>query len=160
MIIELCKKKNISLAELARCIGQSPQNFNKKLKHGAVKVEEMISIIESIAQAENQSRSDNIKCVIKPRAASGTLKLYDRKYYGYKHYKSRRLIINEGTVKNVKLIFDLYLGSQSVIEIISELEKRKIFSPTGKEKWCKRTIYVMLSNKTGDVHLLKSGKII
>ena len=41
-----------------------------------------------------------------------------------------------------------------------ELVKRKILSPTGKEKWCKRTIDVMLSNEkyTGDVRLLKSGK--
>lgn len=35
----------------------------------------------------------------------------------------------------------------SVIGIIKELEKRNIFSPTGKEKWCKRTIHVMLSNE-------------
>lgn len=44
--------------------------------------------------------------------------------------------------------------------IIKELEKRKIPSPTGKEKWCKRTIDVMLSNEkyTGDVRLLKTGK--
>lgn len=44
--------------------------------------------------------------------------------------------------------------------IIKELEKRKISSPTGKEKWCKRTIDVMLSNETytGDVRLLKTGK--
>lgn len=58
------------------------------------------------------------------------------------------------------MIFDLYLGGQSVLGIIKELEKRKILSPTGKEKWCKRTIDVMLSNEkyTGDVKLLKSGK--
>ena len=44
--------------------------------------------------------------------------------------------------------------------IIKELEKQKIPSPTGKEKWCKRTIDVMLSNEkyTGDVRLLKTGK--
>lgn len=43
--------------------------------------------------------------------------------------------------------------------IIKELERRRIPSPTGKEKWCKRTIDVMLSNEkyTGDVKLLKSG---
>lgn len=54
----------------------------------------------------------------------------------------------------------LYLSGQSVIGIIKELEKRRIFSPTGKEKWCKRTIDVMLSNEkyTGDVRFLKSGK--
>lgn len=30
MIRELCEKQNISLAELCRRIGQTPQNFNKK----------------------------------------------------------------------------------------------------------------------------------
>lgn len=54
----------------------------------------------------------------------------------------------------------MYLSGQSVIGIIKELEKRRILSPTGKEKWCKRTIDVMLSNEkyTGDVRLLKTGK--
>lgn len=46
MIRELCEKKNISLAELARRIGQSPQNFNKKLKRGTVYSKEMIMIAE------------------------------------------------------------------------------------------------------------------
>ncbi|WP_195267264.1 recombinase family protein [Eubacterium sp. 1001713B170207_170306_E7] len=69
-----------------------------------------------------------------------------------------RLIIDEETAKNVKLIFDLYLSGQSIIGIIKELERRKILSPTGK-KWCKRTIDVMLSNEkyTCDVKLLKYG---
>lgn len=120
----------------------------------------MISIIESLAQAENESRSENIKWGIKQRAALGTSKLYDRKCYGYKHDKDGKLIVDEEKAPNVKLIFDLYIRGQSVIGIIKELEKRNIFSPTRKEKWCKRTIDVMLSNEkyTGDVRLLKSGK--
>ena len=62
----------------------------------------MLAVIESIAQAENESRSENIRWGIKQRAAQGT----------------------------------------------------------SKEKWCKRTIDVMLSNEkyTGDVELLKSSK--
>ncbi|EOS70985.1 hypothetical protein C818_00993 [Lachnospiraceae bacterium MD308] len=44
MIRELCEKKNISLAELARRIEQSPQNLNKKLKRGTVSFEEMMEI--------------------------------------------------------------------------------------------------------------------
>lgn len=48
MIRELCEKKNISLAELARCIGQSPQNFNKKLKRGTVSFDEMMDIAEAL----------------------------------------------------------------------------------------------------------------
>ena len=48
MIRELCEKKNISLAELARRIGQSPQNFNKKLKRGTVSFEEMMEIAKAL----------------------------------------------------------------------------------------------------------------
>ncbi|WP_276627746.1 recombinase family protein [Sharpea azabuensis] len=107
----------------------------------------MISIIESIAQAENEERSDNIRWGIKQRAAQGTSKLYDRKCYGYKHDKDGKLVIDEQKAENIKLIFDLYLSGQSVIGIIKELEKRRILSPTRKEKWCKRTIDVMLSNE-------------
>lgn len=115
----------------------------------------MIALIESMAQAENY-----IKMGIKYRAAIGTSKLYDRKCYGYKHDEKGKLIIDEETASNVKLIFDLYLGGKSVLGIIKELERRKIPLPTGKEKWCKRTIDVMLSNEkyTGDVQLLKSGE--
>ncbi len=120
----------------------------------------MVAVMESIAQAENESRSENIKMGIKYRAAAGTSKLYDRKCYGYKHDENGHLVIDEEKAKNVKLIFDLYLSGQSVVGIIKELEKRKILSPTGKAKWCKRTIDVMLSNEkyTGNVELLKSSK--
>lgn len=120
----------------------------------------MISVIETLAQAENESRSENIKWGIKQRAAAGTSKLYDRKCYGYEHDEDGHLVIDEEKSKNVKLIFDLYLSGQSVIGIIKELEKRKILSPTGKIKWCKRTNDVMLSNKKymGDVELLKSSE--
>ena len=120
----------------------------------------MVAVMESIAQAENVSRSENIRWGIKQRASQGTSKLYDRKCYGYKHDEEGHLVIDEEKAKNVKLIFDLYLNGQSVVGIIKELEKQKILSPTGKEKWCKRTIDVMLSNEkyTGDVRLLKSGK--
>lgn len=44
MIRQLCERMNISLAELCRRIGQTPQNFNKKLKRGTVSFEEMMSI--------------------------------------------------------------------------------------------------------------------
>ncbi len=120
----------------------------------------MISIIEAIAQAENESRSDNIKWGIKQRAAQGTSKLYNRKCYGYKNDVDGSLIIDIEEAKNVQLIFDLYLQGKSIIGIVEELEKLKVKSPTGKDKWSKRTIDVMLSNEKyiGTVRLLNSGK--
>ncbi len=48
MIRQLCEKKNMSLAELCRCIGQTPQNFNKKLMRNTVSVEEMKAIADAL----------------------------------------------------------------------------------------------------------------
>ncbi|HEM3654902.1 TPA: recombinase family protein [Streptococcus suis] len=120
----------------------------------------MISIIESIAQAENESRSENIKWGIKQRAAQGTSKLYNRKCYGYVHNKEGNLIIKDDEAKNVTKIFEMYLHGKSVIGIVIELEHLGVKSPTGKDKWSKRTIDVMLSNEkyTGSVRLLDNGK--
>jgi len=120
----------------------------------------MISIIEAVAQAENESRSDNIKWGIKQRAAQGTSKLYNRKCYGYINDAEGKLVIDEKEAKNVHMIFNLYLQGRSVLGIAKELERLGIKSPTGKATWSKRTIDVMLSNEkyTGDVHLLDNGK--
>ena len=41
----LCQKNNISLSELARRIGQTPQNFNKKLLRNTVSDEELTEIL-------------------------------------------------------------------------------------------------------------------
>ena len=55
MIRELCEKQNISLAELCRRIGQTPQNFNKKLKRGTVSFEEMMVIAEAVGVRYEQA---------------------------------------------------------------------------------------------------------
>ncbi len=116
----------------------------------------MISIIKSIVQAKNESRSDNIRWGIKQRASQGTSKLDNRKCYGYVNANDGSLIIEESEAKNVRLIFNMYLQGKSVIGIVSELERLGIKSHIGKGKWCKRTIDVMLSNEkyTGNVRLL------
>ena len=43
----------------------------------------MISVMESFAQAENESRSENIRIGLAMKAANGTSGLYKRKLYGY-----------------------------------------------------------------------------
>ncbi|MDD3415946.1 MAG: recombinase family protein [Lachnospiraceae bacterium] len=63
----------------------------------------MISIIEALAQAENESRSENIKWGIKQRAANGSSKLYDRKCYGYTRDSNGSLIIDDIEAKNVQI---------------------------------------------------------
>lgn len=120
----------------------------------------MISIIESLSQAKNESRSDNIKWGIRQRAAQGISKLYDRKCYGYDHEEDGKLIINEEQATVVRKIFNWYLGGLSINGIIKELEAQTIKSPTGKDKWNKCSLEVMLSNEKykGAVRLFDDKK--
>ena len=55
MVRELCEKMNISLAELCRRIGQTPQNFNKKLKRGTISFDEMAEIAEAVGVEYGQA---------------------------------------------------------------------------------------------------------
>lgn len=55
MIKELCSKKNISVSELSRRIGQTPQNFSKKLKRDTVTLDELIQIADVMGVIFEQS---------------------------------------------------------------------------------------------------------
>ena len=46
MMKELCEQINISVSELARRIGQTPQNFNKKLQRETVTLDELKAIAD------------------------------------------------------------------------------------------------------------------
>ena len=107
----------------------------------------LISTIEACTQAENETRSANIKWGIKQRASNGSLGFYRRKCYGYVKDKNGDLVINEEQAAIVRLIFDLYLGGKSILGIVKELKKRNINSPTGKDNWPKRSVEEMLSNE-------------
>lgn len=107
----------------------------------------LISTIEACTQAENETRSANIKQGIKQRASNSSLGFYRRKCYGYDKDENGDLVINEKQAEVVKLIFDLYLSGKSILGIIKELKDRSIKSPTRKDKWPKRSVEEMLSNE-------------
>ena len=48
MIKELCEQMNISVSELARRIGQTPQNFNKKLQREIITLDELKVIADML----------------------------------------------------------------------------------------------------------------
>ena len=48
MIKQLCELMNISVGELARRIGQTPQNFSKKLKRETVTLDELKAIANAL----------------------------------------------------------------------------------------------------------------
>ena len=55
MIKQLCEQLNISIAELARRIGQTPQNFSKKLKRETVTLDELKAIADVLGVSFKQS---------------------------------------------------------------------------------------------------------
>ena len=109
--------------------------------------EMLISVMESFAQAENESRSDNIRMGLSMRAANGTSGLYKKRLYGYKKDVNGELIIDKEQAKVVRNIFRWYLDGASVLGIIKKLAEAGIPSPSGKEKWNKRAIETMLVNE-------------
>ncbi|EJX08601.1 resolvase [gut metagenome] len=118
----------------------------------------LISIIAGLAQADNESRRENILWGIHRKLENGTSSIYSRPCYGYRKNDHGELVIAEDQARVVQLIFDLYLDGYSVLGIIRELEKRHIPSPSGKVKWPKRSIDTMLSNEKycGNVLVVKS----
>ncbi len=53
MIRQLCEQMNISVSELARRLGQSPQAFGKKLKRETINLEELKTMADAMeAQPE------------------------------------------------------------------------------------------------------------
>ena len=55
LVKKLCKEKGISVAELARRIGQTPQNFNKKLQRETVSTDELMAIANELGVEFEQS---------------------------------------------------------------------------------------------------------
>ena len=55
MIKELCEQMNISVSKLARRIGQTPQNFNKKLQRETVTLDELKAIADVLGVKFEQS---------------------------------------------------------------------------------------------------------
>lgn len=49
MVRKLCEKENISISELARRIGYTPQNLNKKLQRDTLTSDELTTIAEAVS---------------------------------------------------------------------------------------------------------------
>lgn len=105
------------------------------------------SVYAAIAQSERESNHDNLAISIQHKIKDGTSKLYSRPCYGYKLDRNGEFVIVQEEAEVVKLVFNLYLDGLSILGIMRELEQRGITSPSGKAKWCRRSIDLMLENE-------------
>ena len=107
----------------------------------------IVSILSAYAEAENDNRRQNQYWSIVKRLKDGSSTLYNRSCYGYTKNDFGELVISPKEASVVQDIFQLYLSGFSIIGIQKELERRGVPSPSGKDKWCKRTLDTMLSNE-------------
>lgn len=107
----------------------------------------LISIMESLAQDENETRSRNIRMGLYNRAASGKSGNYRKRAYGYVKGEDGELVIEATQAQVVRNIFRWYIDGASILKIINKLAEKGIPSPTGKDKWSKKTIENILSNR-------------
>lgn len=105
------------------------------------------SVYAAVAQSDRESNHDNLAISIQHKIKDGTSKLYSRPCYGYKLDRNGEFVIVQEEAEVVKLVFNLYLDGLSILGIMRELEQRGITSPSGKAKWCRRSIDLMLENE-------------
>lgn len=55
LVEKLCEEQNISISELARRVGQSRQNFSKKLKRDTLTIDELKAIADALGVTFEQS---------------------------------------------------------------------------------------------------------
>ena len=106
-----------------------------------------ITLFSGIAQEENRSLSENIKWGIRKKIEDGSSPIYDRPCYGYRVDENGEFTIVPEEATVVSRIFAMYLSGMSILKIKAVLEADGILSPTGKDRWSKRTIDMILLNK-------------
>lgn len=134
-----------ALREIKSC-GVSVFFDQENIDTGRDDSELVFTILSAFAEADNKSRSENIKWGQKKRLLEGTSELYFRKCYGYEKTKDGQLEVIPSEASNVQRIYELYLSGYSILKIQRQLEKEMILSPTKKSTWSKKSIENILTN--------------
>lgn len=107
----------------------------------------VIDLYAAFAQAESQTRSENIKFGIQSRMRNGKTILNHRQFLGYTKGQDGVLQIVPEEAEIVRKIFELYIQGNGVRKIKKYLESHSIKTVTGKTEWSTSTIDRMLSNE-------------
>ena len=109
--------------------------------------ESLLAIFSSLAQAESESMSENIKMGREFKYKNGECCYNMGKVFGFNQDRDGIVTINEEQAVVVKHMYEGYLNGMSIGGIIKDLQERKIPSPTGKEKWSPGTVERILSSE-------------
>lgn len=135
MIKQLCEQMSISIAELSRRIGQSPQNFNKKLKRETVALDELITIADALnikyeqaftlpdgtqIKTGNGSRIGGSMKDKKDFKFEGRAEKYDDEFEGKLSEKFYTLVVDNVVLEQGYRILDYGCGTGTILKRLSE----------------------------------------
>lgn len=111
----------------------------------------VLTILGSLAQAESESISRNIKWGKQQAMKSG--KVSFPRIYGYERGEDDKPKIIPEQAEVIGRIFNWYLSGTSVVDIVARLNEEHILTPTAKENWTDTAVRSILRNEKycGDV---------
>ena len=117
----------------------------------------VFALLSSLAQAESQSISENVKMGIRYRFQEGKHFVNCSRFLGYDKVNGQ-LVINPEQAATVRRIYSLFLNGHSVDMIASTLTREQVPTGAGKTTWYPTTVRYILSNEkyAGDLRLQKT----
>lgn len=86
----------------------------------------LISVAESFAQAENETRSMSIRMGLRNRALNGSSGNYRKRLYGYVKDDDGNLVVEPTQAQVVRDIFRWYIDGASILGIVKRLAEQQI----------------------------------
>lgn len=176
-MIRLCKKKKVDMI-ITKSISRFARNtldclkYTRLLKSLGVDVffEEQgihsmdsgagfyITIYGSIAQSESENISANVKFGKAQSAREGNATFHYKNFLGYRKGADGKPEIEPEGAETVKMIYDIFLGGDSLMKVAEKLDKAGRPTPSGRGKWSSSTVRSILSNEkyAGDVIINKT----
>ena len=138
-------KECLEVIRELKLLGVSVSFEKEHIDTATMSGEMLTSIFASMAQAESESISGNMRWSYQKRMESGTF-ITCKRPYGY-HLVDGKLHIYEPEAKIVRMIFDLYLAGRSSVEIADQINSIGIPARDGHSKWQRSTIRYILQNE-------------
>ena len=176
-MIRLCKKKKVDMI-ITKSISRFARNtldclkYTRLLKSLGVDVffeeqgihsmdsgaEFYITIYGSIAQSESENISANVKFGKAQSAREGNATFHYKNFLGYRKGADGKPEIEPEGAETVKMIYDIFLGGDSLMKVAEKLDRAGRPTPSGRGKWSSSTVRSILSNEkyAGDVIINKT----
>lgn len=176
-MIRLCKKKKVDMI-ITKSISRFARNtldclkYTRLLKSLGVDVffeeqgihsmdsgaEFYITIYGSIAQSESENISANVKFGKAQSAREGNATFHYKNFLGYRKGADGKPEIEPEGAETVKMIYEIFLGGDSLMKVAEKLDSAGRPTPSGHGKWSSSTVRSILSNEkyAGDVIINKT----